>query len=87
LTSDQGAHESFNEEIHLIMQQALNSHNFLRIMTSSWQMLGLAMTGVRGRALLVAPGHLQVERHPRTMEMMIVHHSSMNIIGWQRRYV
>jgi len=35
LTSDQGAHESFNEEVHLAMQQALNSHSFLWIMTIS----------------------------------------------------
>jgi hypothetical protein len=65
------------------MQQALNNPNFPWIMTNNWQMLGLAKAGVRDAALVAILGRLRVEKHLRTMEMMIVHHSSMNTIGWQ----
>jgi hypothetical protein len=56
-------------------------------MTSNWQVLDPAMTAVRDKVSVAAPGLLRVEKDPRTMEMMIVHNSSMNTIGWQRRYV
>lgn len=45
------------------------------------------MTAVRDKVSVATPGLLRVEKDPRTMEMMIVHNSSMNTIGWQRRYV
>jgi hypothetical protein len=56
-------------------------------MTSHWQVLDPAMTAVRDKVSIATPGLLRVEKDLRTMEMMIVHNSSMNTIDWQRRYV